>query len=179
MNHKPLLLLALLLSTTAYAERADRDKPLTLDADKITVDDSRKMHIFEGNVQLTQGTLVIKADKIVVTQDANGNQIGVATSGSGGLARFRQKREGRDDYIEGEADRIENDSKADKSELIGHARMRSGLDEVRGQYISYDGRTENYVVSNGPNGTIAQGGKAERVHAVIHPKNKDSAKPAQ
>ena len=179
MNRKLLALFVFLISTAAYAERADRDKPINLDADKITVDDARKMHIFEGNVQLSQGTMVIKADKIIVTQDANGNQVGVATGGSSGLARFRQKREGRDEYIEGEAERIENDSKADKSELFGHAKIRSGLDEVRGQYISYDGKTENYVVSNGPNGTIAQGGKGERVHAVIQPKNKDGAKPSQ
>jgi len=179
MNMKLLPLFAFFISTAVLAERADRDKPINLDADKITVDDARKVHVFEGNVQLTQGTLIIKADKIVVTQDANGNQVGVATGGAGGLARIKQKREGRDEYIEGEADRIENDSKADKSELFGHAKIRSGLDEVRGQYISYDGKTENYVVSNGPNGTVAQGAKAERVHAVIQPRIKDNAKPAQ
>lgn len=179
MNMKLLPLFAFIISTAALAERADRDKPINLDADKITVDDARKVHVFEGNVQLAQGTLVIKADKIVVTQDANGNQVSVSTGGPGGLSRFRQKREGRDEYIDGEADRIENDSKVDKSELFGHAKMRSGLDEVRGEYISYDGKTENYVVTNGPGGTVAQGGKAGRVHAIIQPKNKDGAKPAQ
>lgn len=180
MNLKMLSLFALIFTAAAaHAERADREKPINLDADKITVDDTRKVHIFEGNVQLTQGTLIIKADKIVVTQDANGNQVGVATGGPGGLARFKQKREGRDEYVEGEADRIENDSKTDKSELFGHAKMRSGQDEVRGQYISYDGKTENYLVTNGPNGTVVQGSKTERVHAVIQPKNKEGAKPAQ
>ena len=182
MNIKKLSLAVLFASSvtlTAHAERADRDKPINLDADKITVDDAKRTHVFEGNVQLTQGTLVIKADKIVVSQDANGYQVGVATGGPGGLARFRQKREARDEYIDGEADRIENDAKAEKSELFGHAKMRSGQDEVRGQYISYDGKTENYLVSNGPNGTTAPGAKAERVHAVIQPKNKDGAKAAQ
>jgi len=181
MNLKLLPLFAFLVSTAVHAERADREKPVNLDADKITVDDARKVHVFEGNVQLTQGTLIIKADKIVVTQDANGYQAGVATGGPGGLARFKQKREGRDEYIEGEADRIENNAKTEKSELFGHAKMRSGLDEVRGQYIAYDGKTENYIVTSGPSGTVLQGGKGERVHAVIQPKNKDKdgAKPAQ
>lgn len=179
MNIKLLLLFTLLVSGTVHAERADREKPVNLDADKITVDDARKVHIFEGNVQLTQGTIIIKADKIVVTQDASGFQVGVATGGPGGLAHFRQKREGVDEYIDGEAERIENDSKADKTELFSHAKMRSGQDEVRGEYISYDGKTENYVVTNGPGGTVAQGAKAGRVHAVIQPKNKDGAKPSQ
>ncbi len=179
MNMKLFPLFALLVSGIVHAERADREKPVNLDADKITVDDAKKIHVFEGNVQLTQGTLVIKADKIVVTQDANGYQAGVATGGSDGLARFRQKREGLSEYIDGEAERIEHNAKAEKSELFGHAKMRSGLDEVRGEYISYDGKTENYVVTNGPSGTVAQGARAGRVHAVIQPKNKGGAKPAQ
>jgi lipopolysaccharide export system protein LptA len=176
MKTKLLLLVVVLFSLSAHAERADRDKPVNLDADKITVDDSKKTHVFEGNVLLTQGTLSIKADKIVVSQDVNGYQIGVATGGPDGLARFRQKREGRDEYIDGEAERIVNDAKLDKSELFGSAKMRSGLDEVRGQYIAYDGKTENYVVTNGPGGAVAPGGKAERVHATIQPKNKEGAK---
>jgi lipopolysaccharide export system protein LptA len=182
MNMKLLPLVVIIassISINAHAERADRDKPINLDADKITVDDAKKTHVFEGNVLLTQGTLMIKADKIVVTQDASGYQTGVATGGPDGLSYFKQKREARDDYIEGWADRIENDAKAEKSELFGHAKMRSGQDEVRGQYISYDGKTENYLVSNGPNGTTISNTKSERVHAVIQPKNKDGAKPAQ
>lgn len=169
--------LMLCAAAAAHAERADRDKPVNLEADKITVDDVRKTHVFEGNVQLTQGTLIIRTDKLVVTQDANGYQTGVATGGPGGVAHFRQKREGRSDYIDGEADRIENDARTDKSEFFGNAKILSGLDEVRGQYISYDGRTEKYVVTNGPNGSVVSGGKPERVHAIIQPKNRDAAKP--
>jgi lipopolysaccharide export system protein LptA len=179
MNMKLLPLLILFISIAAHAERADREKPVNLDADKITVDDARKTHIFEGNVVLIQGTMVIKADKLVVTQDASGFQTGVATGGADGLSHFRQKREGRDEYIDGEAERIVTDAKADKTEFFVRAKMRSGLDEVRGQYISYDGKTENYVVSTGPGGTVAQGGKSERVHAVIQPKNKEATKPTQ
>lgn len=171
-------LASIMVTTAARAEHADRDKPINLDADRITVDDASKTHVFEGNVQLSQGTMTIKAAKIVVSQDASGYQTGVATGGAGGLARFRQKREARDEYIEGEAERIENDAKAEKSELFGRAKMRSGLDEVRGQYIAYDGKTENYVVSNGPNGAATTSQKSERVHAVIHPKNKDDGKAA-
>lgn len=172
-----LIAFGLLVATAAHAERADREKPVNLDADKITVDDAHNLRVFEGNVHLTQGTLLIKADKIVVTQDANGYQTGVATGGPGGLAYFRQKREGRDEYIEGEAEKIVNDARTDKSELFGRAHMKSGLDEVHGQYISYDGKTENYVVTNGPSGTVNSDEKSQRVHAVIQPKNKgrDSA----
>ncbi|MBC7204905.1 MAG: lipopolysaccharide transport periplasmic protein LptA, partial [Methyloversatilis sp.] len=60
------LVLAAGLSTPARAERADRDKPVNLEADKVTVDDRTRTHTFEGNVVFTQGTLTIKANRVVV-----------------------------------------------------------------------------------------------------------------
>lgn len=175
--HALLLLASVFVLSPAAAEKADKDKPVNLEADRITVDDAKKQHVLEGNVELVRGTLVIRTDKLIVTQDANGFQKGVAYGGPGGLARFRQKREGRDDYVEGEAERIEHDAKTEKTDLFTRAHVKSGLDEVRGQFISYDARTENYLVTSGPNGTVARdAGKQERVRAVIQPKK--DGKPA-
>lgn len=159
------------LGAPARAERADRDKPINLEADKVTLDDRNKVHVFEGQVMLTQGTLVIHADKIVVTQDPGGFQKGVAT---GNLARFRQKREGKDEMIEGEAERIEHDTRTERTQFFNRAMVRSGRDEVRGQYIRYDALTENYLVTSGPDGTVAapSPGRDTRVRAVIQPRDK-------
>ncbi len=165
----------------ASAEKADRDKPVNLEADRITVDDAKKVQVLEGNVQLVQGTLVIRADKLVVTQDAEGFQSGVATGGEGGLARFRQKRDGKDEYIDGEAERIEYDGRNDKAQFFVRAHVKSGQDEVRGQYIVYDGKNETYLVTSGPGGTTAPPvpGKDNRVRAVIQPRQgSDPGKPA-
>ena len=167
------LLAGLLAFQAAHAEKADKDKPVVLDADRITVDDARKLHVLEGNVQLVRGTLVIQTAKLVVSQDNDGFQKAVASGGVNGLARFRQKREGRDEYVEGEADRIEHDGRIEKTELFGRAHIKSGLDEVSGHYISYDGRTENYLVTSGAAGAAGQG-KPERVRAVIQPKNAEA-----
>ena len=161
MNASRLKLLTLLtlvfplgMPLSALAEKVDRDKPVNLEADRIVIDDVKKVNVFEGNVQLVQGSLIIRSDKLVVTQDAEGFQNGVATGGPGGLARFRQKREGKNEFVDGEAERISHDGKAEKPSSFS-ARVKSGLDEVRGQYISYDGKNDNYVVSSGPAGTTA------------------------
>ncbi len=173
------LTLALLMSGSpaAQAEKADRDKPTNIEADTVTVDDIKKIQIFEGNVQLTKGTLIFRAERIVVTQDENGFQHSVST-GTHTLPRFRQKREGRDEYIEGEAERIEYDTKTEKTDFYNRAWVKSGMDEVRGQFISYDGKAENYVVTSGPNGTRAKPGSNERVRAVIQPRNTKPANTA-
>lgn len=172
----PLCAALLFVSGSACAERADRDKPVLLEAARVTVDDVKRTHVFEGNVVLSQGTLVIRTARLVVTQDAEGFQKGVATSGEGGLARFRQKREGRDEYIEGEAERIEYDSRGEKAEFFTRAFVKSGADEVRGHYISYDGRTEQYLVTATPG--AGPGSKDGRVTAIIQPKNAKPAAPA-
>lgn len=162
--------LAIAIAGTAQAERADRDKPVNLEATKVTVDDVKRTHVFEGNVVLTQGTLSIKSARLVVTQDADGFQKGVATGGEGGLARFRQKREGKDEWIDGEGERIEYESRAEKAEFFNRAYVKSGMDEVRGHYISYDGRTEQYYVTAPPGSSPTT--KEGRVTAVIQPKNR-------
>ncbi|HEY6897999.1 MAG TPA: lipopolysaccharide transport periplasmic protein LptA [Rhodocyclaceae bacterium] len=168
-----LLIIALLLAHSAHAERADREKPINLEADRVTVDEAKKEHHFEGNVILTQGTLVIKSAKLVVTEDAAGNQKGTASGGVDGLARFRQKREGRDEYVDGEAERIEYDAHADKAEFYVRAHVKSGQDEVRGPFIAYDAKTETYLVNGGRQ---ANGQPKGRVSAVIQPRTQDAAK---
>lgn len=169
-----LLCLALVCATphAALAEKADREKPVNIEADRMTVDDKNKVRIFEGGVVLTQGTLVLKSAKLVVTEDTAGFQRGVASGGPNGLAHLRQKREGQDAYMDGEAERIEHDSKLDQSELFNRAWVRSGKDEVRGEYIFVDGKTENYLATSGPNGTSAKGG---RVRAILQPKKPPQA----
>lgn len=164
-----LLVAALLCAPHVQAENADRSQPVNIEADKVSVDDRNRLHIFEGNVTLTQGSMVIRANKIVVTQDATGFQKGVATGGPDGLARFKRKREGRGDFVEGEAERIEHDTRSEVSQFFNRAYVKSGQDEVRGQYVSYNNLTETYNVTGGEQ--KAAGTPTGRVRAVIMPKS--------
>jgi len=164
------LLLAGMLALTvapAFAERADRNQPVNIEADKATVDERKKIHIFEGKVVLTQGTLEIRGDRLTVTQDGEGFQKGVATSNNG-LAKFKQRRDGSGEYVNGEAQRIEYDGRTQKTYLYNRAHVLSGKDEVRGQFIEYDGYTGQYVVTNSGSPEANTGGG--RVRAVIQPK---------
>ena len=154
------------------AEKADKDKPINLEADKVSIDDAKKVSVFEGNVVLTQGTMVIRADRMVMTEDPQGFMHGTAY---GEPTHFRQKREGADEYVEGEAERIEYNGKTEVVQLFDRAQLKRGADEVRSNYISYNQRTEvfkalgSYAESSG---TPAPG----RVRAIIQPKTKDKDK---
>ncbi len=153
----------------ARAERADRDKPISLEADRVTVDDKKKVQVFDGHVRLSQGSLAIQAERIVVTQDAAGYQKGVAT---GAPARFRAKREGRDEFIEGEALRIEHDTRTGRTEFFDRAVVKSGGDEVRGQFIRYDATSETYLVNGAREGAAASSA-GNRVHAILQPRRNE------
>jgi lipopolysaccharide export system protein LptA len=166
----------LLLSLSAHAERADRDKPMLLEANRVAIDDAKKIQILEGDVLITKGTMILKADRVVIKEDQYGFQKGTAFGGKNGLARFRQKREGKEEYVEGEGERIEYNTNSEILELFHRAWVKSGEDQVRGDYIWYDAVSEKYLVTAGE----SRDPKAPpgRVRVVIQPKNKDGeAKP--
>jgi len=170
------------LAAPAAAEKADRDKPVNLEADKVTIDDARQIALFEGNVVLTQGTLQIRGDRMEVRQDNEGFQYGTTW---GSPAHFRQKREGFDEYIEGWADRIEYDGRAESMQMFNRAQLKRGQDEIRSNYVSYNTATELFK-AEGRAGTFPDSaGPGTRVRGMFQPKSetppgkgKDGAKDA-
>ncbi|RXZ33978.1 lipopolysaccharide transport periplasmic protein LptA [Oxalobacteraceae bacterium CAVE-383] len=169
-----LLALALPGMQAAHAEKADSEKPSVVDSNHMTYDDVRQVNTFTGDVVMTRGTLIMKAEKVVVTTDPDGYQFATLYAGPGKLATFRQKRDGGPDlWIEGEADRIEYDGRTEIAKLFVHAKMQrlTGVkvtDEVRGEFISYDSRAEYYSVNNSASGDSKAGGG--RITAVIQPR---------
>ena len=155
-----------ILSTPAFAEKADRDKPTQVEANKMSADDVRRLNVFEGDVVVTKGTIRLTAERLVVRQDAEGFQLATAT---GKPARFRQRQDAKPGekegiWVEGEALRIELDDRSQKIELFDKARVNRGGDEVAGDYIFVDQRSDFYQVSSG------KGPAKGRVKAIIQPK---------
>lgn len=157
----------------ALAEKADREKPMQIEADRVSLDDLNKVSVFEGNVVLTQGTLLVRADKVSVRQDADKAQYATAI---GRPLSFRQKRDGADEYIEGWAERLEYDGKRNQVELFQKARLKRNNDEIRGDYIFYDAVSETFRV--GPADQSRPAASQGRVRMVIQPKATVAPAPA-
>ena len=159
----------LLPALAAHAEKADRDKPTNIEANKMSSDDARRMTIFEGNVVLSKGTVLVRADRIVVRQDADGFQFSTAY---GRPVRFKQKGDPKDGcegvWTDGEALRIEIDERNEKVELFDKARVTRDQDVVNGDYIFLDQRTDFFSVSTAKG--AAPAAPAGRVTAVLQPK---------
>lgn len=165
------MLCLVFVSNAGYAERSDRNKPVHLEADQVSMDDAKQVSTFQGKVLLTQGTMSIHGDKLVVVQDKNGFSHGTAT---GHLASFRQKREGFDEYVEGYGERIEYDTQSETVDLFGQALMTRKQDEVRGDHITYSAKTEVFQVHGAPSQATDGSGKG-RVRVTLTPKSTQNA----
>ena len=154
------------------AEKADRNKPMNVESDALRYDDLKQVSIFTGNVILTKGSILIRGSQIEVRQDPEGYQFGLVTGSPDKQAFFRQKRDGIDEYIEGEGDTIEYDGKADTVRFIKKAQMRrlrgaTLADEVTGAVILYENLTDRFTVDGAPKTAAAPAG---RVRAMLTPK---------
>ena len=180
----PLLILltalALLLALPARAEKADRDKPMNAEADALRYDDLKQSSVFTGNVVITKGTILIRGARVDVVQDAEGYQQAVVIAEPGKLAYYRSKREGVDETIEGEGERIEYDGRADNVKFIRQAVMRRYVagklaDESHGTLIRYENTTDVFTVDGSVQAKPTAANPSGRVRAVLSPRNQAPA----
>ncbi len=162
------------LSFNAHAEKADRNKPMNIEADSLVADDLKQVTIAKGRVVVSKGTILIRGAQLTFREDAQGYQFGTVTAEPGQLASFRQKREGVDEYFEGEADTITYDGRGDTVRFAGHAQVRrfrgtALADETVGAVIVFDNLKGTFSVE-GRTGAVAGKPSTDRVRASMVPK---------
>ena len=174
-----LLLAIALFAAPALGERADREKPLNYEADTGECDDLQQVCVLAGNVVLVKGTIRATGDRVQIRKDPEGYQYGLIQGAPGKVATFRQKRDntqpGTEEYVDGAAERIEYDEKADTVKLITRARVRllendMPRDELRGDSITYDQRNSKYFVTGGKSAADANNPDG-RVRGTIAPRS--------
>lgn len=176
-RHIPFLALAVLggqALTLAHAERADRTKPLVIEAERgSTFDLQRQVTVLNGNAVIVQGTMVLRGDRIELRETPDGYRAASAIGVPGKPASWRQKRDGPgDEVVEGTADRIDFDGRADTLRLIGNStvrRLRAGVvaDDINGAVIVWDNVAEVFRVEGGATSAANPGG---RVRLTLSPR---------
>lgn len=161
-----------LYASLSHAELNDRNQPMQIEADQVLMNEAVQVSTFTGNVQISQGTLQLRGDKVIVSQDKQGYKIGKVY---GSVASFRQKREGLNEYVEGFGERIEYDTHNQTLDMYGQARLKRDQDYIRGEHINYNAQSEIFLVDN----VGAIKGVPHRVKAVMqaHPKEPATTEP--
>ena len=176
----PLPLLTLTLACAAlawappsHAEKADRSKPMVVEADRDGVLDlQRQVLVYTGNVVISQGSMILRAERVEMRTMADGYRSASVLGTAAKPASWRQRRDGLDESVEGTADRIEFDGRADTLRFIGNGavrRLRGGTlaDEITGASILWDNAAEVFKVEGG---AATPANPTGRVRAVLSPR---------
>ena len=136
----------LLSAGNALALSTDRDQPAEIEADDIEFDFKTGTRTYINNVLVVQGTLRLKADKVIAVY--KDQDLDTATAW-GSLARFKQRPDGKEHDVEGWAKKIIVDQKANTLTLIGRAALKQGPDTARGETIVYNMATDTLSLKGG------------------------------
>lgn len=159
-------LLLLIVPALAQGLSSDRNQPITIEADRATLNEADGSSIYEGNVHLQQGTLNLRGDRMTVQMlDKEVDKIVL----TGQPARYQQRPDGKDSDQHAEAGRIEYHAADERMVLLENARVwQSGAEEFRSERITY----------NIKNNTVTAGGSTgDRVHITLPPKNRPAPEP--
>lgn len=170
-----LLCAALCCAPAVHAEKADREKNIEFQGDTGGGNAETKTGELVGHVVITQGTMSIQADRVTFKQNGDNSVSAVAY---GNPVRFREKRDGADDYYEGYAQRIVYDGEKRFIELFDNAMLRKSGDEIRSNYITYSAATEKFTAEGRPDAKPSQAGEmplGARVRGTFMPRNDDKS----
>ncbi len=164
-----------LFCAPVWAEKADRDKPMLIEADAMRHDENKLLTHFIGNVVAFKGTMVLRGARMEVQQDKQGQQVVRIWAAPKERVFFRQKREGVAEFTEGEGETAIYDSQADVLTLMQRAEIRilrgtELSDQLNGEKIVFNNNTEVMTVDGLTPSPPRASGHDQRVRAVLTPR---------
>jgi lipopolysaccharide export system protein LptA len=161
-------LLLLLLPVASPGLAGDRDQPIHIEADRAALNEKTGNSVYEGNVHLQQGSLVLQGNRMTVQLNDNTIDTLVLT---GDPATYRQRPAGKESDQRAEAGRIEYYAGEDRIILLENARVwQSGDEELRSDRIVFDLKSDTVNAGSNKPG--------DRVRITLPPGSKQNKSPA-
>ncbi|MGF1870642.1 MULTISPECIES: lipopolysaccharide transport periplasmic protein LptA [Photobacterium] len=158
-------LLFLCLSTPSWALSNDTEQPIYIDSDNQELDIQKNIVTFTGNVILRQGSIDIRADKVVITRP-NGQDGQETIDAYGKPATFHQiMDDGKP--IDGASLKMRYETAIDFLKMTDEAILIQEGSEIQGKVITYKIDEQRLV---------AESGKKKRVTTILQPKNLNNNK---
>lgn len=160
MKNKYLSLMAsLVIANSAFALSTDSEQPVYIDSDSQHLNLKSNQVTFLGNVTLTQGSIHITAEKVIITRNENTGDID-EIQGFGNLSTFSQKTdEGK--MLRGEARQLLYKMSDDMLTMIGKAKLSQEDSTISSSKIRYKIADQTLV---------ADSDKNQRVSTIFQPK---------
>ena len=119
----------------ASALPEDADQPIHIRADNAEIDQDRQLVTYRGEVQVDQGTLRVKADKMTVEYK---DQKVIRITATGSPAQYQQQIEVGDDQVTARSSTIIYHTQEERVDLVGNAFLSQKGNEITGTEINYD-----------------------------------------
>lgn len=168
MFRKPIILCLLTVSAATQALQEDWQQEMTILSDRAEIDRRAGTVIYEGKVVLTQGTLRIEADRLLILQNDDTLEKAVA---EGNPAQYQQQIEPGKPVTHAHGNRIDYYTGERRITLRGEAELSQDGNLFSGELITYDMATET-VKASGNKATSGQIGEKTadgRIRVVIQP----------
>ena len=170
-----LVLLGTSISNLTYAEKADQDKPIILEAEKVSGNDTSQVYDLNGEVLLVKGSIIVTGEEGHIRIDPEGYEFIDVKGTPEAVATFRQRREGlANEFMQGRGSNATYDAKTEILTLTGDASLKrllnmQILDQLYGWKIEYDDVKQYYRVIP-PND--AKPDDLPKARAVLTPRRK-------
>lgn len=162
-------LLLCLSALPAWPLASDREQPIHIESDQLEIDESKHQSLYQGHVEMRQGSLRIQAKRIRFVFDADNNLQRLEIEGK--PARLQQTDDqGRP--LKGEARRILYFNNEARLELIGNARLDNAGDRIESERIRFN--IETNALEAGQPDSDTEKKETGRVRMVIQPRSTDS-----
>ncbi len=149
----------------AWGLESDREQPMELAADSLSIDESQGVSLYEGHVEITQGSFRLWADRVWIYRRQGKTEKVVS---EGAPTHFEQLLEVDGDLVRGQAMKMEIDLGRNELLMIDQARLEQAGNQFGNDRILYNRGTAQVKA-----GSSAQG--KERVQVVIEPQGKREA----
>ena len=168
------------LCLPVWAEKADREKPMHIEADAMRHDENKLLTQFTGQVIALKGSMVLRGARMEVQQNEQGQQVARLWAAPNARVFFRQKREGINEFTEGEGEMAIYDSQTDVLTLVQRAEIRilrgtELADQLSGEKIVFNNSTEVMTVDGLSPSANALPSRNQRVRAVLTPRKANAA----
>lgn len=152
-------------ATPAWALPEDSQQPVEVSADNARFDQKSGQAVYRGNVQVKQGTLLVRGDTLNAQVDASGNLSTATTFGK--PAHYQQKNDPNKGLITADASQIQFDNATGIVTLTGNAILRQDGTVFSGPRIVYSTIRKQVEAS---------GDSSQRVQLVFPPSARNTVK---
>ena len=167
VSNKILFLATMVLaSSSAFALKDAVNQPINIISDNQSLDMEKSVVTFTDNVVITQGSIIIKANKVVITRPAEKSGKKETVEAFGTPVIFHQQLD-NGTPVDGKANKVHYDLGNEFLTLTNNAELKQLDSKINGSVITYDVKKQQLK---------ANGNGKSRVTTVLIPSQLQQAK---